>query len=442
MSVKADGAKGLRHSVLKIGQPVLREELVDKTKPFEISKWDVWNAYQRVKANGGGPGVDGQTIEDFETDLKGNLYKIWNRMSSGSYFPPPVKRVEIPKAGGSRPLGIPTVADRIAQTVVKMHLEPVVEPIFHPNSYGYRPGKSALDAVGVARKRCWRYDWVVDLDIRGFFDNLSHALVMRAVRKYTTCKWILLYIERWLIAPVQQADGTLEVREKGTPQGSVVSPLLANVFMHLAFDSWMQEAHPGIPFERYADDAIVHCKNEAQARYILARIEERMSRCQLELHPEKTKIVYCKDDDRRGRYAHEKFDFLGYTFRARRSKNRWGSFFINFLPAVSNKAAKAMRRKMRSWHVGKRSDKSLTDLSRMFNATIRGWINDYGRFYRSELSKVFRPFNRTLGRWAMRKYKGLYRRERRAGHWLGRIARRQPGLFAHWKLLGLRPAAG
>jgi RNA-directed DNA polymerase len=306
---------------------------LDKTKPFHIPKRAVWEAYQRVKANRGAAGVDDQSIEVFEKDLKNNLYKLWNRLSSGSYFPPPVKRVEIDKrGGGTRALGIPTVADRIAQAVVKAHLEPELEKQFHPDSYGYRPGKSALDAVEQARKRCWRKDWVLDLDIRAFFDTLSHDLLLRAVRKHTDCAWVRLYIERWLKAPVQREDGTLEAREKGTPQGSVVSPLLANLFLHYAFDRWMATHHPSLPFERYADDILCHCHSEAQARDLWRVLEQRFADCGLELHPEKTKIVYCKDDDRRGHSPNEKFDFLGYTFRPRRSKNRWGKYFVNFSP--------------------------------------------------------------------------------------------------------------
>ena len=418
------------------------EEPVNKAKPFEISKWVVWKAFQRVKANQGAAGVDMESITDFEKELKNNLYKVWNRMSSGSYFPPPVRTVAIPKAGGGqRMLGIPTVSDRIAQMVVKMHLEPLVEPSFHPDSYGYRPGKSAIEAVGVTRKRCWRYDWVLDLDIKGFFDNLDHELLMRAVRKHTDCTWLLLYIKRWLTAPAQLDDGTLVPRQKGTPQGGVISPLLANLFLHYAFDEWMRRTYPQNPFARYADDVVVHCQTESEAGVLRKAIAGRLAQCKLELHPEKTKIVYCKDDDRRGNYLNEKFDFLGFTFRARRSKNRWGKYFINFSPAVSDKAAKTMRRTMRSWRLHLRSDKALDDLSRMFNPVLHGWINYYGSYYKSALYPIFRHLDRSLTRWAVRKFKKLRGHRRRATHWLGRIARQEPNLFAHWRL-GVRPAAG
>lgn len=442
-SAKAEGPKGSRHPASSGGQPKSGRSRAQEAKPFEISKRIVWEAYETVKKKGGAAGVDLQSVEDFEKDLKNNLYKIWNRMSSGTYFPPPVRRVWIEKRdGGRRPLGIPTVADRIAQTIVKRYLEPMVEPHFDADSYGYRPGKSAIEAVGTARKRCWRYDWTIDLDVRAFFDSLDHSLAMRAVKRFTSCPWILLYIERWLKAPVQEEDGTVIARERGVPQGGVVSPLIANVFLHLAFDSWMRKEHPDVPFERYADDIIAHCRSEAHAQDVLRSIGNRLAQCKLELHPEKTRIVYCKDDDRRGSYPNEKFDFLGYTFRPRRSKNRWGKFFINFSPAVSNEAATRMRREMRRWRIHARSDKTLSDLARMFDRTLRGWINYYGRFYPSALHSVFRHLNRTLGRWARRKYKRLRRHHRRADHWIGRIARRDPKLFAHWDLLGLRPAAG
>ena len=416
---------------------------MNQAKPFSISKKIVWEAYERVKANQGAAGVDSESIEGFEQDLKNNLYKIWNRMSSGTYFPPPVRTVAIPKKdGGERRLGIPTVSDRIAQTVAKLYLEPLVEPSFHPDSYGYRPRKSALDAVGTTWQRCWRYAWVIDLDIRGFFDNLDHELVLRAVRKYTQCPWILLYLKRWLEAPAQLEDGTLVPRTKGTPQGGVVSPLVANIFLHLAFDDWMRRVHPGVPFERYADDIVAHCATETPAQQVLESIRQRLAQCRLEVHPGKTRIVYCKDDDRPRGYPQERFDFLGYTFRPRRSKNRWGKCFINCTPAVSTDAATKMRQEMRRWRLPLRSDKAIDDLARMWNPVIRGWIQYYGRFYPSALYPVFAHLNDLLVRWAMRKYKRLRRHHRRAAHWLVGVAGREPRLFAHWQLLGLRPAVG
>jgi len=315
--------------------------ITSKTKSFGISKQEVWKAYLKVKSNRGACGVDKESIADFEGNLKNNLYKLWNRMASGSYFPPPTRTVKIPKdSGGTRVLGIPTVADRIAQMVVKEKLEPELEPHFHPSSYGYRPCKSALEAVGMARKMCWRYDWVLDLDIEGFFDNIDHSLLMRALRRHTDCKWILLYVERWLKAPSQLEEGKVLNRYKGTPQGGVISPLLANLFLHYALDRWMSRNYPGIPFERYADDVIVHLKSESQAECIKEAISERLAQCRLKLHPEKTKIVYCKDVDRKGSYPNQKFDFLGYTFRPRGSKNKWGDVYVNFSPAVSDKALK------------------------------------------------------------------------------------------------------
>jgi len=408
---------------------------MSEAKPFSISQQEVWEAYQKVKANHGAAGVDGQSIAEFETRVKDNLYRLWNRMSSGSYFPPPVRTVTIPKAdGGERKLGIPTVSDRIAQMVVKSRLEPVVDPLFHPDSYGYRPGKSALEAVGQTRQRCWKLDWVIDLDIKGFFDNIDHDLLRRAVKKHAKEKWVVLYIERWLQAPAQAEDGHVTARGKGTPQGGVVSPLLANLFLHYAFDRWMQKTYPHLLFARYADDAIVHCRTEAEAQEVRRAIAVRMQECRLELHPDKTKIVYCKDDDRRGTYPNEQFDFLGYTFRPRRSKNWKGKFFINFSPAVADKAGKAMRAEIRSWRLHLRSDKSIEDLSRMFNPKVRGWLQYYGRYYRSALYPIMRQLDRSLARWAYRKYKKLRGHLRRATHWLARISRRDPGLFAHWQM--------
>ena len=415
-------------------------ESKSKGKPFDISKWMVKEAYQRVRANKGAAGVDGVTIEQYEQDLQGNLYKLWNRLSSGSYFPPPVKAVEIPKAGGKgvRVLGVPTVDDRIAQTVAAMYLEFPLEQVFHPDSYGYRPGRSALDAVGRCRERCWRKDWVVDLDIKAFFDSVDHSLLLKAVERHTDQRWILLYVRRWLQAPLQQQDGTLVARDRGTPQGSAISPILANLYLHYAFDAWLAREFPTVQFERYCDDAVIHCDSQEQARTVRDALAIRLAEVGLTLHPDKTRIVYCKDADRRGGYEVTSFTFLGYTFRPRLARNRWGKHFVSFLPAVSKDAVKAMGREIRSWHIAKRSDKSLGDLARMFNSIVQGWINYYGRFYKSMLYPVLRRINEHLVRWAMRKYKRLRRREKRAAKLLVEASRRSPQLFAHWRI-GLKP---
>ncbi len=410
-----------------------------KPKPFDISKRAVWEAYRRVKANKGAAGVDEQSITEFERDLKGNLYKLWNRLSSGSYFPPPVRAVQIPKRDGSpRVLGVPTVADRIAQTVVRRYLEPGVEPVFHPDSYGYRPGRSALDAVGVCRERCWKTDWVLDLDIQSFFDSVSHDLVLRAVAAHTNERWILLYVERWLKAPLQQEDGSLIERDRGTPQGSAISPLLANMFLHYAFDAWMAKEFPGIRFERYCDDIIVHARSERETRQLRDAITSRLRECGLNLNEGKTRIVYCKDEIRSGSYEHTSFDFLGYMFRPRLSMSKLGKHFVGFSPAVSGEAGKRIRREIRRWGLHRRSETTLTALARMFNPVIQGWINYYGHFYKSMLYPIFRHLNDILVRWAVWKYKRLHRRPARARRFMATVARRQPDLFAHWRL-GVRP---
>lgn len=414
---------------------------MDKTKPFNISKQAVWEAYLRVKANKGAAGVDDVSITKFEEKLKDNLYKLWNRMSSGSYMTPPVRAVSIPKDnGGERILGIPTVADRIGQMVVVMYLEPLVEPYFHPDSYGYRPGKSALSAVASARQRCWKSDWVIDLDIKGFFDNLDHQLMMRAVKKHTDCPWVLLYVERWLEASIQKEDGTLENRDKGTPQGGVCSPLLANIFLHHAFDEWMRQNHPQILFERYADDVLVHCETEKQAKLMRDAIEKRLAQCKLEVHPEKTQIVYCKDDNRRKEYPKEGFDFLGYTFRPRRAKNQHGQFFVSFTPAISNKAKNRIRKVIRNWRIHRLTWATLEDIADKINPIVRGWYHYYGRFYKSEMYSVLKNVEHYLIRWVQRKYKKLNRHSRTARRFLRGMCKRTPRLFVHW-MLGLESEA-
>ena len=404
-------------------------------KPFDIPKRLVWEAYERVKANKGAAGVDRQSIEDFETDLRNNLYKIWNRMSSGTYFPPAVMAVEIPKpnGGGTRILGVPTVADRIAQTVAAITLEPRMEAIFHDDSYGYRPRRSALDAVAKCRARCWRKDWVIDLDVAKFFDSVPWDLMVKAVEANITTdqRWVLLYVKRWLAAPIQQPDGTLVERDRGTPQGSAISPVLANLFMHYAFDTWLEREFPTVEFERYADDAVVHCVTERQARQVLAALAERMEHVGLRLHPDKTKIVYCRDSERRGSYEQISFTFLGYTFRPRKAVYPDGKVFTSFLPAVSPAALKAMGKRLRSWRIHRRSGDDLAELAAWINPIVAGWMTYYGRFYRSQLLPLLRHVNTYLARWARKKYKRLRSLKRFKAWWTG-ILDRDPGLFRHW----------
>jgi RNA-directed DNA polymerase len=404
------------------------------TKVFDISKHLVMEAFQAVKANAGTAGVDLRTIADFEQNLQDNLYKLWNRMSSGSYFPPPVKAVSIPKKnGGERILGIPTVGDRVAQMVAKRTFEPLVEPFFLPDSYGYRPGKSALDAVAVTRRRCWQYDWVLEFDIKGLFDNIDHDLLMKAVKKHTECRWVVLYIERWLTAPLQKSDGSLVKRTRGTPQGGVISPVLANLFLHYTFDIWMMKSFPGIEWCRYADDGLVHCRTEMQAQTIKSALAARFAECGLEMHPTKTKIVYCKDENRKRKYPNTQFEFLGYTFRPRGVKTKYGNLFIGFTPAVGTGALRSLRQTTRKWNLRNRADLSIDDISELYNPVIRGWMAYYGRFCPSAMAPALQHFNNTLVAWVRRKYKSLKQHKRKASLLVEDIARRQPHLFAHWE---------
>ncbi|HEX5348682.1 MAG TPA: group II intron reverse transcriptase/maturase [Pseudonocardiaceae bacterium] len=405
-------------------------------KSFVISKQLVWEAYQRVKANQGAAGVDGQSVEVFETDLKNNLYRIWNRMSSGTYFPPPVRAVAIPKphGGGTRLLGVPTVADRIAQTVAALTLEPRTEQVFHRDSYGYRPGRSAYHALAACRERCWKKDWVLDLDIRSFFDSLDHDLVVKAVAANITTdqRWVLLYVKRWLSAPLQLPDGSRQQRDRGTPQGSAVSPVLANLVLHYAFDLFLVREFPTVTFERYADDAVVHCATERQAREVRTALAERLAGLGLQLHPDKTRIVYCKDDRRRGSYEHTSFTFLGYTFQPRGAKTRDGRLNVSFLPAVSTAALVKMSAVVRHWRLHLWTMRSLDELADWLNPVVRGWMNYYGRFRRSALFPLLQRINTYLMRWAGRKYKRLQSYKRFKTWWFG-ILDRDPDLFAHWR---------
>jgi RNA-directed DNA polymerase len=406
------------------------------SKPFNIDKRLVYEAYKAVKSNGGAAGVDEQTIEQFEADLAGNLYKIWNRMSSGSYFPLPVRAVAIPKkSGGERILGVPTVADRVAQMVVKLVIEPILDPIFLADSYGYRPNKSALDAIGATRERCWKYNWVLEFDIKGLFDNIDHELLLRAVRKHITCKWALLYIERWLKASMVKEDGTTIERNRGTPQGGVVSPILANLFMHYTFDLWMARTHRDLPWCRYADDGLVHCRTEQEAEALKAELHDRLMECHLEMHPTKTKIVYCKDGKRKGKHPNFKFDFLGYCFRPRLVRRfRDNSLFGGFNPAVSPSAMKAMRQTIRDLNIRRQTQLSLQHIAQKLNPLLRGWIAYYGRYAPSALHPLLRYVNQTLVAWALRKFKRFKDHKTRAGRFLQRLAAERSDLFVHWDI--------
>jgi RNA-directed DNA polymerase len=414
---------------------------VKEGKSFLISKHQVLEAYRLVKANRGACGIDGIDFDKYEANLKGNLYKLWNRMSSGSYFPKAVKGVEIPKKNGKmRLLGIPTIEDRVAQMVVKLNFEPLVEPIFYDDSYGYRPNKSAIDAVGVTRERCWKIPWVVEYDIVGLFDNIDHELMMRAVRGHTKEKWIILYIERFLKAPIIMPNGEKRERTRGTPQGGAISPVLANLFLHYAIDRWITRRFPNNPWVRYADDGVIHCRTKEEAENILAELGKRMKECGLEIHPEKSRIVYCRSDRFRGHHGNETFDFLGYTFRMRSVRNAEGKFFNSFTPAVSKTAAKSFREKVRKLVKGTQA-MTLEDLALQLNPVIKGWMNYFSVFRSREARKEMDYVNQTLVRWVKRHYKTVRRSWGKAWRMLARVAEFTPSLFYHWQK-GIRPTIG
>ena len=402
------------------------------TKSLPISKRMVYNSYLKVTAKGGGAGIDRQSIELFDANLKDNLYKIWNRMTSGSYFPPPVRTVFIPKKqGGTRPLGIPTVGDRIAQGVVKDYLEPGLEAIFHNSSFGYRPARSAHDALKQCRTNCIGYAWVIDVDIKGFFDNIHHEKLMKLLSEHSNEKWVLMYVERWLQAGVEQEDGSIKRREKGTPQGGVISPLLANLYLHYSFDKWMEENHRQNPFERYADDIVIHCQSKEEAERLLVRLTERMSEYELTLHPEKTKIVYCKDTERPDRHEHESFTFLSYDFNPREIKGEKGIYTL-FSAAISRKAQAAIREAVRMILIPKHTEQELATFAKLLNPKLRGWINYYCIFFRARALRTFRYVNEKIRMWVANKYKLQSKQVIWAKY--RTILTEQPELFYHWKL--------
>jgi RNA-directed DNA polymerase len=405
-----------------------------QAKPFSISKREVLGAWERVKSNRGAAGVDKESLAEFEAKLSKNLYKLWNRMSSGSYFPQPVRRVEIPKRDGKvRPLGIPTVSDRVAQTVVRARLEKQVEPLFHEDSYGYRPGKSAIAAVRVCRERNWKQNWVLDIDIEKFFDTIDHELMMRAVRKHCKEAWEILYIERWLKAPIQHADGRKEASERGTPQGGVISTVLANLYLHYAFDAWMVRRYPSTQFERYADDMVVHCNSETQAQELKRVLIERFAACGLSLNPEKTQIVYCKDSRRKEEYPNISYTFLGYTFQPRKAKSRYGKgFFTSFLPAASQAAQKRLAGKLKEKNLRQCSSLSAEEVAGLLAPVLNGWFNYFLHFYPSVLRKTAFAIDCKLTGWIINKYRLS---KRRAVQLIARMRTKLPQLFAHWRLM-------
>ena len=413
--------------------------LGDKSRPYPISSEQVWEAFKLVKSRGGSPGVDGISIDEVASDSEKHLYPVWNRLSSGSYFPPAVKRVEIPKGDGSfRNLGIPTVKDRVAQMVITKELEKILEPEFSKNSFGYRPNKNAHQAIEQARTNCWKYAWVIDMDIKGFFDNIDHGLMIRSLRHYTDRKHIITYVKRWLKAPIQLADGsTFKNEERGTPQGGVISPLLANLFLHVVFDKWMEKEFPDLPFERYADDIIVHVRSEKLARFVLKQLHSRFEECKLSLHPDKTRVVYCDQEGRnlKREGKNTEFDFLGYTFRTRTVKRKDGTLTKGFTPGISKKSMKKIVKECYRLKIQRWSQLSIHQISKVLSPKIRGWLYYYGRFCKSCMEKVFKVLNWRLSKWAFNKYKRFKRKEvlYHTRKWMREIAADYSYIFPHWQ---------
>lgn len=414
---------------------IFKEE--QKSQP--ISRLQVMEAFKRVKANGGAKGVDGISISEVNSNKRKYLYPLWNRLASGSYYPKAVRRVMIPKDDGKkkRPLGIPTVVDRVAQQVIASELEAIVDKQFSVNSFGYRPNKDAHQAIEQCRINCMKYSWVVDLDISGFFDNINHELLMKAVSHYTSKKHILLYVKRWLEAPIQMEDGTIvQNHDKGTPQGGVISPVLANIFLHVVFDKWMEKNYPEAPFERYADDIVIHCRNIKDSLRMLENINKRMNECKLELNQQKSKIVYCRRNQKRQppfKVRYQKFDFLGYTFKPRVIKER-GKIKLGFSPGISQKRQTKIAKKLYKLKIHRMVHLHLSDIAVILAPKLRGWINYYGKFRKSELRKIFRILNKRLARYIRNKYRRF-----RKKHWffsykhLINISKSYPTMFYHWE---------
>ncbi len=407
----------------------------EKARPIPITGIMVEDAFRKVKSNKGSAGIDKISISQFEEKLSDNLYKIWNRLSSGSYFPPAVKEQEIKKDNGkTRKLGIPTVSDRVAQQVIKDYLEPRLEESFHDSSYGYRPFRSAHQALESVRENVRKYAWVIDLDITAFFDNVDHEKMMLALDRHVDEKWVKMYVKRWLEAPVATTNGELITKDgKGTPQGGVISPLLANLYLHYSFDKWMEINFAEIPFVRYADDMVIHCKTEAQAIFILDNIQTRLQACNLSVHPDKTVIVYCKDYRRNLKDKKTRFDFLGFSFHPMSKKSYRGGMFLGYGCEISKKSYSKKVGELRKLKFD-RWAKSWQDIVNLLDDKIRGWVQYFDKFQYRTLTKVFHRFHNRLAKWLMNRYKRFKNSKQRAFNHLHFIRKRYPYLFYHWRI--------
>jgi group II intron reverse transcriptase/maturase len=408
----------------------------EQTKSIPITKMMVWEAYKKVKSNKGGSGIDQQTLDDFDLNRSKELYKVWNRLSSGSYFPPTVKRVFIPKANGkTRPLGIPTVSDRIAQQVVKTLVEPRLESEFMECSYGYRPNKSAHSAVNKVQEYVRKNSWIIDLDIKEFFENVNHELLLKALKVHVSEKWILMYILRWLEASVQFPDGTIKKSTgKGTPQGGVISPLLSNLYLHYCVDKWLHIHYPKAKMVRYADDIVISCQTQQEAIQLLTKLKQRLTDCGLTAHPEKTKLVYCKKDGRNLKGYSVQFDFLGFSFRPIMMKLKKGGSFLQFDCIMSRKAKVRITQELRKLEFHNKTQRNIQDLAILLNPKIRGWVNYYGKINRRCLKPVFYYLHHRLIKWTLNKYKRFKRSKVKAVQWLRWVFNSFPNLFYHWAL--------
>lgn len=408
----------------------------EETRSIPITKEMVWEAYKLVKKNKGSAGIDKQTLGEFEKNRSKALYKIWNRLASGSYLANRIKRVEIPKGGGKvRPLGIPTVSDRIAQQVIKTYLEPRLEAEFMSNSYGYRPNKSAHQAVAEVQNNVQKYSWVIDLDIQEFFEHVNHDLLDKALEVHVSENWVKMYIRRWLEAPIELEDGTLKYpKGKGTPQGGVISPLLSNLYLHYSIDKWLFIHFPEVKMVRYADDMIVHCRTEREAEFLLDKIRKRLARCGLRVHPEKTKIVYCKKSGRALEGKPVQFDFLGFSFLPMITRLKRGGFFLQYDCKMSRKSKSRILKDLRDMELHKKSRSNIQDLAIQLNPKIRGWINYYGKVKRNSLKPVFYYLHHRLIKWILNKYKRFKGSRVLAVKWLRRVTKHYPNMFYHWTL--------